>query len=91
MKMNTSISSGTGTSMADLLKKKMLDKKEEVEKVKEQIQDMNRKMQVETERREYRETALVVANNLKEKLLNLEDDLAMMLILAEFGGFGGKL
>merc|ERR1719186_1329998 len=43
---------------------------------------MNRKMQDETERREYRETASVVANNLEEKLLNLEDDLYMMLILA---------
>ena len=44
MKMNTSTSSGTG--LVAVLKKKMLDTKEEVEKVKEQIQDMNRKMQV---------------------------------------------
>ena len=39
--MNTSTSSATGTSHIAVLKKKMLDTKEEVEKVKEQIQDMN--------------------------------------------------
>ena len=39
--MNTSTSSATGTSHVAVLKKKMLDTKEEVEKVKEQIQDMN--------------------------------------------------
>ena len=44
LKMNTSTSSGTG--LVAVLKKKMLDTKEEVEKVKEQIQDMNSKMQV---------------------------------------------
>ena len=43
-KMNTSNSSGT--SLVAVLKKKMLDTKEKVEKVKEQIQYLNRKMQV---------------------------------------------
>ena len=38
--------SASTTSLVGVLKKKMLDTKEEVEKVKEQIQDMTRKMEV---------------------------------------------
>ena len=38
--------SATTTSLVGVLKKKMLDTKEAVEKVKEQIQDMTRAMQV---------------------------------------------
>ena len=36
----------SGTSLVAVLKKKMLDTKEEVEKVKENIQDMSRNIQV---------------------------------------------
>ena len=38
--------SASTTSLVGVLKKKMLDTKEEVEKVKEQIQDMTRKVEV---------------------------------------------
>ena len=38
--------SASTTSLVGVLKKKMLDTKEEVEKVKEQIQDMTRIMEV---------------------------------------------
>ena len=37
---------GNGTSLVAVLKKKMLDTKEEVEKEKEKIQDMSRIIQV---------------------------------------------
>ena len=41
-----SVCTSSGVSLVAVLKKKMLDTKEEGEKVKEQIQDMTRKMPV---------------------------------------------
>jgi len=69
LKMNI----GNGTSVVAILKKKMLDTKEEVEKVKESIQDMSRIIQVEIEGKE---TALGEVNKLEEKLAFMEEDLA---------------
>ena len=64
---------GSGTSLVAVLKKKMLDTKEEVEKVKENIQDMSRIIQIEVEQKE---NAFVEINKLEEKLAFLDEDLA---------------
>ena len=72
---------GSGTSLVAVLKKKMLDTKEEVEKVKENIQDMSRIIQIEVEQKE---NALVEINKLEEKLAFLDEDLAKKREMIKF-------
>lgn len=78
------------TSLVSVLKKKMLDTKEEVEKVKEQIQDMTKKMEVfiigniglfecflsVKDEVGQRELAMSEATKLEEMLADLEENLA---------------
>ena len=50
-----------GSNLLDVLKKKMRQTKEEMEKYKEESEDMARKLQVEICRRE--EVSLTIGNN----------------------------
>jgi len=65
--------SASTTSLVGVLKKKMLDTKEEVERVKEQIQDMASAMEAEVKRRD---VALSEVTNQENRLAGMEDQLA---------------
>ena len=78
----------TTGGLVGVLKQKMLDTKEEVEKVKSNMQDLTREIQVQDElysfinfsifqiEVERREVALSEVTHLEEKLMDLEEQLA---------------
>ena len=67
------------TMLLDILKKKMSQTKEECEKFKEEAKDLQRKLQIEINRREKAESDVV---DLKNRVQFLEEDLERMTIAA---------
>ena len=67
------------TMLLDILKKKMSQIKEECEKFKEETKNLQRKLQIEINRREKAESDIV---DLKNRVQFLEEDLERMSIAA---------
>ena len=67
------------TILLDILKKKMSQTKKECEKFKEEAKDLQRKLQIEINRREKAESDVV---DLKNRVQFLEEDLERMTIAA---------
>ena len=65
--------------LLDILKKKMSQTKEECEKFKEETKNLQRKLQIEINRREKAESDIV---DLKNRVQFLEEDLERMSIAA---------